>query len=183
MTYSASDWDALAVRVQAGDREAFRVVVVELHEEVRASVSRIVRNAEQADEAVQAAFVRAYQRIGTYRGGGTFRPWLKAIARNQAHDLVAEDLRFVRSEGLMLDVLAIEAIEPEEPPVAARRLADCLAQMSARHRLLVERHHGEGISLNALARQFRIAATTLAVQLFRLRRSLRRCIEQPPERT
>ena len=44
----------------------------------------IVRNRDDAEDAVQDAYMRAFRSIGSFRPGEAFRPWLLAIVRNSA---------------------------------------------------------------------------------------------------
>src|SRR4051794_3794142 len=46
----------------------------------------ITRSAADAEEAAQDAFVKAYRALGRFRPGEPFRPWLLAIAANEARN-------------------------------------------------------------------------------------------------
>jgi RNA polymerase sigma-70 factor (ECF subfamily) len=77
----------LLARAQAGDREAFDVLLERLEPRVRAFVlSRVRADARlrlDIDEIVQDTFVRAYESIQTFRGGDlpSFARWLMGVAR------------------------------------------------------------------------------------------------------
>lgn len=56
-----------------------------LHEEVAFRVAyEITRDASEAEDAAQEAFVKAYRALDRFRGGSPFRPWLLAIVANEA---------------------------------------------------------------------------------------------------
>ncbi|MFA6956823.1 MAG: sigma-70 family RNA polymerase sigma factor [Thermoanaerobaculia bacterium] len=54
----------------------------------------IVRDAADAEDLVQEAFVRAYEKIGRFREGEPFGPWLYRIVTNLALDLVRHRTKF-----------------------------------------------------------------------------------------
>lgn len=59
--------------------------MVRLHEEVAFRVAYgITRDASEAEDAAQEAFVKAYRALGEFRSGSPFRPWLLAIVANEA---------------------------------------------------------------------------------------------------
>jgi RNA polymerase sigma-70 factor, ECF subfamily len=74
----------LVDRARKGDGDAFGLLV----ERHRASVYRAalaaLRSPAEAEDAAQDAFVRAYRRLGSFRGEATFKTWLVSIAWRQA---------------------------------------------------------------------------------------------------
>lgn len=71
-------------RAQRGDRAAYDALVRE-YEQIAFRVAYLItRDANEAADAAQDAFVRAYRGIGSFRNGEPFRPWLLRIVTNQA---------------------------------------------------------------------------------------------------
>jgi RNA polymerase sigma-70 factor (ECF subfamily) len=70
--------------VLAGHPEAYRVLVEREAQTVVAICAGILKNAEDADDVAQEAFVRAYRSLAGYRGDGTFGAWIARIARRMA---------------------------------------------------------------------------------------------------
>jgi RNA polymerase sigma-70 factor (ECF subfamily) len=80
---SESDAD-LVTRLQSGDDTAFEPVV-RLHSGRLLSVARrILGNEEDARDAVQDAFIRAYKAIGTFESRAQLHTWLHRILVNVA---------------------------------------------------------------------------------------------------
>ena len=77
--------DALVVRAQAGDLQAFNQLVLRFQDGVYGLTLRMLGSSQPAEDATQEAFIKAWRRIDTYRGG-SFRSWLFTIAANQARD-------------------------------------------------------------------------------------------------
>jgi RNA polymerase sigma-70 factor (ECF subfamily) len=63
----------------AGDREAFGHLVARHQASIRALARRLTRTAADGDDIAQAAFLNAWRRRSTWRGG-SFRAWVCAIA-------------------------------------------------------------------------------------------------------
>ena len=77
------DW---VVRAQAGDEAAFGELVKHYHTRVFAVVVRMVRQSEDAREIAQTTWVKAWQRLDSYRRDSKFFTWIYRIAVNTAMD-------------------------------------------------------------------------------------------------
>jgi len=79
------DYDEPLVRLaQRGERGAFDVLVTKYQGRVMRSVSRLIFNHADAEDAVQEIFIRAYRGLHTFRGESSFYTWLYRIAINVA---------------------------------------------------------------------------------------------------
>ena len=79
--------DALAVeRTLAGERDAFRVLVERHSQTVFRLAYRMTGNRNDAEEVVQEAFLRAYQKLGQFAARANFGTWVYRIAANYAID-------------------------------------------------------------------------------------------------
>ena len=76
--------DELVRLARAGDVGAFDQLVVRHQAAVFRATLAALRDREEAEEAAQDALVRAWQRLGSFRGDATFRTWLLSIAWNRA---------------------------------------------------------------------------------------------------
>ena len=104
----SSDSDSLIVRrVLAGETEAFADLVHRYADRCARCATRIVGNREDAEEAVQDAFVRAFAALGEYREQDRFHAWLFRILINQCRSVAA---RSARRERTFPDV------EPDDAP-------------------------------------------------------------------
>jgi RNA polymerase sigma-70 factor (ECF subfamily) len=79
--------DAAAVeRTLAGEREAYRVLVERHSAYVYRVAYRMTGNSHDAEEVVQEAFLRAYQKLRQFAGNANFGTWVYRIAANYAID-------------------------------------------------------------------------------------------------
>jgi RNA polymerase sigma-70 factor (ECF subfamily) len=77
--------EALVVRARGGDLTAFNALVLRFQDGVYGLTLRMLGDPDSAEDATQDAFIRAWQRFETFRGG-SFRAWLFTIAANRARD-------------------------------------------------------------------------------------------------
>jgi RNA polymerase sigma-70 factor (ECF subfamily) len=90
---------ALVEQVQAGDKQAFDVLVLKYQNKIIQLVNRYVHDADEARDVAQEAFIKAYRAIGRFRGDSAFYTWLYRIAINTAKNyLVASGRRPPRSD-------------------------------------------------------------------------------------
>lgn len=90
----------------AGDRKAFGQLVARHQASVRALSRRLARSASDGDDIAQTAFLTAWRRRSTWRGG-SFRSWVCTIAyreflharRGSAQEVEVEDLHGESGQG------------------------------------------------------------------------------------
>src|SRR2546430_8348839 len=86
-TQAIAESDAVAVeRTLAGDRDAFRVLVERHSHSVFRLAYRMTGNQHDAEEVVQEAFFRAYQKLEQFAARANFGTWVYRIAANYAID-------------------------------------------------------------------------------------------------
>lgn len=79
--------DAIAVeRVLAGDRDSYRILVERYSRYVHRLAYRLTGNEHDAEEVVQEAFLRAYQKLEKFEARSNFGTWVYRIAANYAID-------------------------------------------------------------------------------------------------
>jgi RNA polymerase sigma-70 factor (ECF subfamily) len=104
---------ALVERVQRGDRKAFDVLVLRYQHKVLKLVMRYIRDAAEAEDVAQEAFVKAYRALPAFRGDSAFYTWLYRIAINTAKNALVSSKR--RPIDYDLDLQ-----DPEQYDMAAR---------------------------------------------------------------
>lgn len=74
----------LVERAQRGDKHAFELLVVKYQRRLGRLISRFVRNAAEAEDLTQEAFIKAYRALPAFRGDSAFYTWLYRIGINTA---------------------------------------------------------------------------------------------------
>ena len=83
------DETGLAARFRAGDRAAFDEIVTLHRRTVYTVARRLLRKHEDADEAAQVAFVRAWTARSQFRGAAQLRTWLTRIVLNVSKSMLS----------------------------------------------------------------------------------------------
>ena len=80
--FTEMDEAGLLVVAKRGEREAFDLLYRTYAERILRTVRRITRNHEDAEDAVQEAFLNAFRHIQTFDGRSGFSTWLTRIGIN-----------------------------------------------------------------------------------------------------
>ncbi len=181
-----ADLDDAIRRVQAGDSEAFTVLVETYQRALRTWVARYCPPGVEADEIAHRAFISGFESIHRFTGGA-FLPWLCAIAR---HELLGELKRQKRSRqrphGALAELAELERssamAELEDPQVADLEqqriiaLRTCLAQVRGTAAQLLDRRYRLGEDLAAIAAGLGLSLDAVKSRLHWLRGKLHACV-------
>lgn len=133
---------------------------------------RMTGDSTQAKELLQDVFVRAWERIGTFRGESLFSSWLHRLAVNL---VLQEDRttrrRVARVESQDDEMLAMHAAR-DQSPESRMDLESAIASLPPRARRVFVLHDLEGYTHEEISRLTGSAPGTLRAQLFRARRLL-----------
>lgn len=78
-----SDMDVIG-RVLDGDTASFELIMRRYNRRLYRVARTVLRNDADAEDAVQDAYIRAYEHLRTFEGRGAFSAWLARIALNEA---------------------------------------------------------------------------------------------------
>ncbi len=102
-----SDDAADVQRVLAGDVDAYAALVDRYYDRCARFAIRMLGNRDDAEDALQATFLRAYKALHRYQERDRFSAWLYRILVNQCRSIAARrahrDRVFVREEALLLN--------------------------------------------------------------------------------
>ena len=169
----------LVARAQGGDLEAFEALYRANQGRVYALCYRMAGDATLAEELAQDVFVRAWQRLGSFRGESAFSSWLHPLTVNVA--LSERRSRRRRTSRVMStdDPTAFERPEaPRVGPEAGVDLDRALATLPPGARSVFVLHDVEGYKHEEIARMTGVATGTSKAQLHRARRLLREALDR-----
>jgi RNA polymerase sigma-70 factor (ECF subfamily) len=169
-------------RVLDGDTEAFSTLVDRYDAECFRFARHMLGHGEDAEDAVQETFVRAYRALGRYDERHAFRSWLFRILVNQCRTIGRARGRFRRRFVQNDEAIAsapstagLEAPELREP------LAVALAELDPELReafLLKHGEHGEDMDYAAIASVTGVGISALKMRVKRARDRLRPRLEE-----
>jgi len=170
---------SLLERIQDGDREAFMTIIRLYQQKVFVMAYSILRNREDALDAVQETFLRLYQKAGLYKSGNSFQGWLLQMAKNISIDSYRKHQK-KRQEW--------ETSKPlEEIPVAAEdRASDSTSsdlrsafsrgveKLAERQKMVFVMRHYNELQFNEISEAMRISVGTAKSLHFKAVRNLRK---------
>lgn len=127
-----ADESELIERARHGDAAGFEELVTIYQDLAIRTAYVIVGDHDEASDATQDAFVKAFYGLGTFRPGAPFRPWLLRIVANEAIDRRRAsqrraDLRLRAAR----DPSTSAPVAPEEAALTVERRGELLAAVNS----------------------------------------------------
>ncbi|HJQ21701.1 MAG TPA: sigma-70 family RNA polymerase sigma factor [Gemmatimonadaceae bacterium] len=166
---------AFVVAAQRGDEQAFAELVRRHQRRAYAVARAIVLSHEDAEDAVQEAFLHAYRALDRFRSDQPFGAWLNRIVANAALDLVRR--RRVREADELPDSVAMPFRDPGEADELRRRLSGALTELPDRQRSVIVLHDVEGFTHGEIGGMLGIPEGTARSDLHHARAALRRMLK------
>lgn len=140
----------LLASAAAGDVVAFRHIITAHHEDMRRVCMAVARDPAIVEEAMQSAWLIAWNKIGNVRDDAHLRPWLVSVAVNEAKHL----LRSRRRRSEIESAAAASGVARGGDPAGGIDLIDLWAavrRMEPEDRALLAMRYGAGFDSNELA--------------------------------
>ena len=175
----AAEAASLLERIQAGDREAFMTIVRLYQRKVFGLAYSILRDREDALDAVQETFLRLHQRAGLYRPGSSFQGWLLQMAKNISIDSYRKHrkrkLEWETSRPLDEIPIASEdrAVDSADSDLR-RAFARSVETLAERQRMVFVMRHYNELQFNEISEAMRISVGTAKSLHFKAVRNLRK---------
>jgi RNA polymerase sigma-70 factor (ECF subfamily) len=169
---------AVVRRVLAGDVESFAILVERHHERCLRLATRLIGSTQDAEEAVQDAFVRAYRALGRYEEREQFGAWLTRILVNRCRTAAARSSR--RAQTFVHDEVAAGAA-PARGGADARmwraEIERALAALPSEQREAFVLKHVEELDYEAMAKITGVGVSALKMRVKRACERLRVLLE------
>lgn len=165
-------------RALAGSDAAFAVLVERYDDLLFRHARRMLGRLDDAEDVVQAAWIRAYRRLGQCREPDRFGAWVFRIAANGCKDA----LKAARRNVVPMDSVAepgADGVGPEDEVLRAeqrRRIAAALERLPADQREAFLLKHAEGWSYDEMAERLGVGVSALKMRVHRARDELRRLL-------
>lgn len=188
----------LVERVQAGDKQAYGLLVAKYQRKLLRLVSRLVRDQAEAEDVTQEAFIKAYRALAGFRGDSAFYTWLYRIGVNTAKNwLVAngrraptsteldnEDAENFGESDLLRDVDTPERLLMTKQ--IGQTVNDAMAELPEELRTAISLREVDGLSYEEIAQVMDCPIGTVRSRIFRAREAiavkLRPLLDTGPDR-
>lgn len=185
--------EELVARAQKGDRPAFAHLVDRHRVSVFNLTFRIVGNREDAEEAAQDVFVRAYRSLDRFRGDARFATWLYRIAvnvslssaRRSRRDLSTSSLSEPEDgdDGLPMQIPDTSANPAErfEQAEFREQVRSLVSALPPIYSAVISMYHIQSLSYDEISEALELPIGTVKARLFRARAALRNLVSRSME--
>lgn len=181
----------LLERLRRGDADAYESLVRENSGRMLGAIRRILRNEEDAQEALQDAFLSAFRGIGSFAGEARLSTWLHRIAVNAAlmklrskravQEKPIDDL-FPRFDETGHELVPSEAWTESAEELAAKAETRALVrtlidELPETYRVALLLRDIEELSTEEVARQLEVTPNAVKIRVHRARQALRALLD------
>jgi RNA polymerase sigma-70 factor (ECF subfamily) len=166
----------LVEQAQRGDVEAFDTLARMVGDQSLAIAVRILRDVDLAEDAVQAALIKAWTELRSLRDPSRFEPWLHRILTNACYAEAGRRKRW--SEGLRLLPVAGHAAPDEYLTIDDRDVLErAFRRLTTQQRAVLVYHHYLGLPITEVAVRTGLPVGTAKSRLHYATRALRASLE------
>ncbi len=174
----------LVARAQAGDKQAFDLLVSKYQRKLGRLLARFIRDPAEVEDVAQEAFVKAYRALPSFRGDSAFYTWLYRIGINTAKNyLVALGRRAPTTTGFDSDEAEgfedgdqLRDINTPESVLASKEIAatvqKAMEDLPEDLRTAIELREIEGLSYEEIANIMNCPIGTVRSRIFRAREAI-----------
>ncbi|MCE5322226.1 sigma-70 family RNA polymerase sigma factor [bacterium] len=174
----------LAEQCLQGDNRGFDYLVKRYQKQVTAFCYRILGDTNQASDAAQEAFVKAYYALENFRQDALFLNWIMKIAANTCYDMLRKIGR-TRTKSLYEDPIQADQLQSEEPSPEKiainneghKLLWDAIQSLPVNHRMPLVLFHFHDMKLREIAEVLDRPEGTIKSSLHTARETLRRKLQ------
>jgi len=184
--------EQLIKRCKNGDRDAFNELVVKYQDKVINMAYGMLSNRDDAFDAAQETFIKAYRGMGTFAEKSSFNTWLYRILANVCKDMLRKRQRTIKVVSIHDDIdddagptqIPDTAPTPEE---AVERTAlqnevwQALAKLKGDQRDIIVCFDMQGLSYEETAAALDCPVGTVKSRLNRARNALRKILSENRE--
>ena len=174
-----ADDSELVNRVVMGETQLFRFLIERHQQHIFNLCYRMLQQFEEADDATQDTFLKAYRSLKQFRGDARLKTWLCRIARNVCLNRLRHERMVPLDERLPVEgrfqlidskPSPLELIEQQE---IQSTVHGAINELPPPYRLVITLFHLDGLSYEEISHVMEIPMGTVKTHIFRARRLLK----------
>jgi RNA polymerase sigma-70 factor (ECF subfamily) len=175
---SRVDEGILIARVRKGDPAAERQLYEAHVDQTYRLAYRFTGDDELARDMTQETFIRAFDRIGQFRGEAAFGTWLRSIATSVIYNGLRKIKRFRQREFDLDELRATGSSRAEAEPDLKDKLRRAIDDLPHKYRMVFVMHDVEGYTHEEISSALGTQVGTSKAQLSRARAKLRESLSE-----
>lgn len=183
----------LIKRIKSGDMDAFSELVSLYEKKALSFTYRMLKDSSDAEDAAQEAFLRVFDKIGTFRESSSFSTWFYTILNNICLDILRKRARTADTVSinqtssdndeyeLQIEDSAPGPYEQLQKSTAQELLEEALTKLSDEHRAVIIMRDINGLDYEEIAKVLDVSLGTVKSRISRARLALRKILEENRE--
>lgn len=171
------DLETIVDQCKRNDRAAQAALYKWLAPKLLGLCVRYLQNRDEAEDAMQDAFVKIFTGLSSYKGHGSFEGWAKRIAVNTALTALKKKRRMAFDRNLQM-IEDKEVQEDEHQPLSMEFILKCLHQLPVGYRTIINLYLIEKFSHAEIAEKLSISESTSRSQFARARQALMKLLKE-----
>jgi len=167
--------ELLVLQIQAGDMEAFSLLVKRWHPAILKQAYRLTRDSDAALDVAQESWQAIAKGIYRLKAPGAYRTWMFRIVSNKSANWIKEK----QKQRLLVHEVKNEVVTPEvnEKISDVEIIKFALKQLPIKSRTMLSMFYLDGNSVTEIAKMLSLSAGTVKSRLFYARKMLKERFE------
>lgn len=175
--------EAVARRVQAGDADAFGILIERYETRLKRYGWRFLNTKEDIEDMVQDVFIKAYTNIHSFNANRRFSPWIYRIAHNEFVNALRKQSRYPQSffdpDTILPQLVAKETTDGERLDAELKEAIEAsLETLAPKYRAPLVLYFYEEMSYQDIANVLKIPTATVGVRIKRAKEKLQKAYNQ-----
>jgi RNA polymerase sigma factor (sigma-70 family) len=167
-------------QVLAGDKQAYSHIINKYKNRLYATILRMTKNPQDAQDLVQDAFIKVYRNLDKYDASGSFSSWLYRVSINHCMD----EFRKKRYSTVQVEIDETKVVNREHPEVVflkkekSRQLERLISTLPEDERLIILLRYINEISYEEIGEMIDVPLSTVRNKLHRAKKKMRETVKR-----
>ncbi|WP_339697493.1 RNA polymerase sigma factor [uncultured Roseivirga sp.] len=169
-------------RILSGEKELFEILMRRYNQTLYRVIRSYMTVESDVEDAMQEAYLKAYEKLDQFRGNAAFSTWLVRIGMNEALQRIRKNKRIffideqVEASGRIIQLPDNGQMNPEKNVIKheTRLMVEkSIDQLSEKYRVIFMLHQVEGMSNTEIAAALDLTESNVKVRLHRAKKMLK----------
>ncbi|QED46577.1 RNA polymerase sigma factor [Cytobacillus dafuensis] len=166
--------------VLSGNKHAYAHIINKYKNPLYATILRMTRNPQDAQDLVQEAFIKVYHQLGKFDGNGSFSSWIYRVAINHCMD----EFRKKRYQMKQVEINEEKMVNSNHPEVIFlkkeknRQLERLIATLPEDERMIILLRYANELSYNEISEIVELPLSDVRNKLHRAKKKMRDIVKR-----